>query len=405
MVRDSKLYDILGVNSNADLKDITKAFKKLAREYHPDKNKGDEAKSAKFLEMNEAYNILSDKEKRNMYDQLGMDFVNKGSNSANNSNMFSGFPFSGHGIPFPSHGVPFSGIPFPSHGVPFPANGMPFPVNGMPFPVNGVPFPVNGMHSNQNKENIVLDKEVSLDEIYNESNISIEFKQKHFCSHCNNETTSCTVCNGMGMRIQITQTGHMIQQMQIPCSICNSTGKIKNKSNCSHCDSNGYNLKKVNISIPLKKSLTNDQHIQIPQQGHQFKNEKTDLIIKIIEKPHSIFKRNNNNLLIDIELKLYQAIYGFTKIIEHMDKRKLYISHECNNNNIIENGMKKRIKGEGMTNEGDLIITFLIKMPLLDNIELSNRLMFLLKNLDNEESNNECIIKKNKSKYIYRELI
>jgi DnaJ-class molecular chaperone len=188
--------------------------------------------------------------------------------------------------------------------------------------------------------------------------------------------------------------GPMIQQIQRPCEICRGTGKNININKCNFCD-DGYKTKEISIKIPLKKEFSNGQQLTLPNHGHQFKNEKTDLIIIINEKIHPIFKRHNNDLCIDIELKLFQAIYGFEKIIKHLDNRELHISY----NGKTEFGTFKKIPNEGMKN-GDLYIKFTFKLPLLDNIEVSSKLLYLLKILDQDEANNEIIIKNSDTKYI-----
>ena len=130
-------------------------------------------------------------------------------------------------------------------------------------------------------------------------------------------------------------------------------------------------------------------------------NNNYDEIIIINEKPHSIFKRKGNDLFITIELKLFQAIFGFDKIIEHLDKRKLHISHT----NRTEHDTVRKIAGEGMHilngsgGKGDLYIKFTVKLPLTNDFEVSSKLQYLLRTLDNEESMNETIVKNSKNNY------
>ena len=294
MVRDTTLYDILGVSANASNDEITKAYKKLAIKYHPDRNPDDEEAHQKLLEINQAKDVLLDNEKRRMYDNVGMDYVNGAVpqqatvNPEDLFGMFGGFP--GH--------------------------------------------PFQNMRRQQQKENIVINQDVNLEDIYNEVTIPVQFQQKQVCHPCNGEgnkdgkTNKCNVCDGRGMRVQVVQMGPMIQQIQSPCQACGTTGKIKsNEDKCLHCNGEGFKVREVRINIPLKNGLSNGQQIQIPGHGHHLKDGKTDLIIIVNEKPHPKFKRNNSDLLIEVELKLYQAIFGFDKVIDHLDKRKLYISH------------------------------------------------------------------------------
>jgi DnaJ family protein A protein 2 len=261
----------------------------------------------------------------------------------------------------------------------------------------------------QQKENIVITKEVTLEEIYNEVVVPVNFEQKQYCSQCKGEGTKdgrsskCSTCDGRGVMVKIIQQGPMIQQIQMPCNTCYGSGKSKSAGdNCSLCNGECYKIKEVKANIPLKNGLSHGQQVQIPNHGHHLKDGKTDLIIVINEKPHNVFKRKGNDLFITIELKLFQAIYGFDKIIEHLDKRKLHISHTGRT----EYDTVRKISGEGMHilngsgGKGDLYIRFTIKLPNTSDFEISSKLQYLLKTMENEESNNETMIKNSKNNYV-----
>jgi DnaJ family protein A protein 2 len=305
-----------------------------------------------------------------MYNQLGMDFVN-------------------------------GAIPQQQHVNPEDLFGM----FGGGFPGN----PFMNAQRQQQKENIVVNKEVTLEEIYNEQNVPVQFEQKQFCSPCkgegtkNGESSKCAGCDGRGISIRIIQQGPMIQQIQTPCNTCYGSGKSKSASNlCSICNGEGYKIKEVRVNIPLKNGLTHGHQIQIPNHGHNLKEGKTDLVIVINEKTHSIFKRKGNDLFINVELKLFQALYGFDKIIDHLDKRKLHISHSGKT----EYETVRKISGEGMHilngsgGKGDLYIKFTIKLPNVNDFDTSSKLQYLLKTVDTEESTNETIIKNSKNNYV-----
>ena len=365
MVKDNTLYDILGVQSNSTTEEITKAYKKIAIKWHPDRNPDNiDQANQKLIEINQAKEILTDTEKRRIYDQVGMDYVNNNEQQQQHMNHEDLFNMFNNNDPFQSR--------------------------------------------QKQKENIFVNHSVTLEEMYNESIITVKFQQKQICKTCDGEgtkdrkTNNCTHCNGKGVNVQIVQMGPMIQQIQIPCTVCNGTGKIINNNNkCSDCSGEGYTINNVSINIPLKNGLSPGQQIQLPGQGHNLKDGKTDLIITINEIPHAKFQRLNNDLLIEVDIKLYQSLFGFDKIIEHLDKRKLLISHVGKT----EYKTIKKIVGEGMNilnskDKGDLLVKFNIILPIIDNIDMSNKLLYLLKTFETEEANNETIIKNSKNNFV-----
>jgi DnaJ-class molecular chaperone len=350
MVKDTKLYDVLELNHNATEAEIEKQYKLLARKWHPDKNKDKfEEATRKTQELNEAKEILLNSEKRKLYDQFGLDMANGNANAGpSQEDLFNMF----------------------------------------------------GGRREADKENIVIQQEVSLEQIYNEHTVKVDFKQKYCCEKCGGVTNKCELCDGKGIRIQVIQMGPMIQQMQSTCHNCRGSGKISKPNSCSDCRGEGYKLRDVSVNVPLKNGLLSGQQIHLQNMGHQFKDQKTDLIVVIQEKDHPIFKRDGNNLLVDIELKLFQALFGFDKLLTQLDGRILYLSHT----GITDNGTKRKIQNEGMIDlrtkkKGDLILNFTFKLPIITKPDIIQILQYNLKSIDQEESNNELEIRVNNSKY------
>jgi len=375
MVKDKTLYDNLEISPDSSEIDIKKAYNRLSKIWHPDKHsqasekEQDDAKN-KFQTINQAKEVLLDKEKREAYDQLGMDFLKGGMDTGDNNpfgfeNMFSG------------GGFPFGGMP-----------GMP----GMP-----------GMRQpQQEKENIVQDFDVTLEQLYNDSSIDFSYNYKHSCPKCDGEGTknskksTCMQCDGKGMKVNIIKRGPMIQQTVGPCNFCRGTGIFIDETNkCETCDGNRYIIKEKNIQIPLKSGLTHGNKISLEGKGHQLKNMKTDLVLIINILDHGVFKRLGDDLFIDMELKLYQALFGFDKLINHLDGRKLHIS--CSGKTEINS--TRKIIGEGFKKlnvpqkKGDLYIKFKITLPNLP-LEIKNQLKPILQNFDKQESQNESSILK-----------
>jgi len=361
MVRDTKLYNDLGVPANASVNDIKKAYRKLSVKYHPDKNPDNkEEATTQFQIISEAYSILSDSEKRQQYDQIGMDFVNNqsGGPGMDPSDIFS--QFFGGGSPF-----------------------------GFNFGGGG-----DGQRQ-QRQEDIMVQVNVTLEQIYNEETIDINFPQKIYCKDSDGTGTkskknpTCPECNGQGKKIQVVRMGPMIQQMVQDCQKCRGTGKfVSNDDKCQCCKGVGYNIKNKTIKIPLKNGLEKGNKIQLEKKGHQLKNGKTDLIIIIDELPNKTFERSGSDLITEVTLELFQSLFGFDKVIKHLDGTMLHISSLSK----IEDGAIKKIVSKGMNNlrtktNGDLYIKFKVKYPNTTNFtnedtDILRRL--LSKNLDIE---------------------
>jgi DnaJ family protein A protein 2 len=352
MVVDKTLYDRLEIESNASQEDIKKKSRKLLVKWHPDKNPNNmEEATQKFQEIQEALEILGDPEKRQMYDNIGMNYV-KGDNSPDMSNPFgAGFPF----------GEMFS----------------------------------QSQRQHQQKENLIVKLNVTLEQIYKQETVELTYTHKVYCVKCNGEgskdntKSECNDCDGKGRVIKLIRMGPMIQQIVINCESCKGKGSVILENNkCEVCNGNGIVTKEKTISIPLKNGFGNGIKLQKEGKGHHFKNQKTDLVIVINEEPHDIFKRRGNDLFVEVTLKLYQALFGFDKILVHLDGKKLHL--HCTGKTDF-NSIKK-ISQEGMVDlrtgvKGDLIIKFNIELPTITNETLIKELTLLNKNESIAEKN------------------
>lgn len=375
MVKDTTLYKRLEVDPDATEAAIKKAYIKLSKVWHPDKHPEamKEEATAKFKEITEAKDILTNKEKRNMYDQIGMDILKQGAENPEGpdlSSMFggmSGFPFGGMG-------------------------GMP----GFPFGGMGMP------QQNSAPENIMATMDVTLEQLYNEESVNFTYKQKVSCAKCDGEgskdgkTTTCNGCNGKGMKVNVVRMGHMMTQSVGPCGQCNGKGKSIDENNkCEVCNGKCYTVKDKTIMVPLKAGLSNGNKINLQGKGHMLKNGKTDLILHINELPHKLFKRNDNDLFIDMDLKLYQSLFGFDKIINHLDGRKLHIS--CSSKT--DFNMFRKISGEGMKSlngmKGDMYIRFHMTLPNFSSLPQETKTLIknALQPFDKNEVQNETTVK------------
>jgi len=360
MVKDTGLYDRLEVSPTSPIDEIKKKGKKLMIKWHPDKHPNNiEEATKKFQEIQEALSILENPEKRDIYDKFGMDGI-KGDMGGHEGGVFnpfgSGFPF-GHDSPF---GFSFGG--------------------GNPFG--------GGFQRNDDKENVVEKLEVTLEQIYKEESVNLKYNQKVVCVPCNGNGSndgkkiSCSDCGGKGIKIRIMRMGPMQQQAVSPCNSCGGRGtSIPDASKCSSCAASGYITKEKTIAIPIKKGFGNGLKMQLEGKGHHLKGNKSDLIVIINELEHPVFKRRGADLLVDVELKLYQALFGFDKVLTHLDGRKLHLHHTGKTNY----GTIRRISGEGMLDlrskqNGDLIIKFTVDLPTITNETLTKALILVDKN-------------------------
>lgn len=366
MVKDTKLYDVLEIKPDATDAQIKKAYNKLSKIWHPDKHSDPEEKkeaTETFQEINRAKETLLNQESRKIYDEIGMDFFNAENQAAQNAGP----------NPFADFGNIFGGG---------------FPFGGM-----------GGMGPRQKQpENIVEPINVTLDQIYNEENIDFSYKQKNYCSKCNGEgtksgkTSKCEGCKGQGVKIQMVRMGPMVQQSMIECQQCNGKGKIiQNEDKCEICDGKEYVIKEKTIQVKLISRLNHGFKMTLDGKGHQLKQCKTDLILVVNEKPNLQFKRYENDLFIDVDIKLYQALFGFDKMLTHMDGRKLHLS--CSGSTDFR--MIRKINNEGMkvshNSRGDLFVRFNIILPNLSNLPTDTKLQFksLLQSFDKVEVQQE----------------
>ena len=383
MVRDTKLYNTLGVNTNATDTEIKKAYRKLAIKYHPDKNQNNKEQAAeKFKEISEAYQILSDPDKRKLYDQMGMDGVNGSGMQFNPNDLFEHLFGGGGGIPG------MGGFPFAEM----------FGQNSR-GPREKVPEPV------------MVKKRVSLEDIYLGKEVKVSYNQTLHCQKCmgtgskTGMSSKCNTCNGSGVRNIVQQIGPgMITQMQRPCDVCNATGYvIPEKDKCNFCKGSGLETKKNEISLPLKKGITEGQKIHLEGQGNQIRDSKhkSDLIVVIVEKEHKLFRRDGDTLHYDLNLKLFQALCGFNKIIPFFNNKNLVISSD----DVIESGDVKILDGKGMPNIrteilGNMVIHFNVEFPKNirerlqeNNLNLLKKILICSKEETKENENDENLKK------------
>lgn len=354
---DRSYYDILGVNKDASSEEIKKAYKKLAIKHHPDKNKEDpKGAEEKFKKLVEAYEVLSNEEKRNIYNKFGKDGLKEHGMGFDESqfqdilkNMFGFGGFGGFG-------------------------GM----NG--FQMN---FGQNQQH--ENIPNLQVQIEISLEDMYNGKHIEKKITRKSLCVDCNGTGYEdkndhiCKQCNGNGNITMVHQIGPgMIQQIQKPCPSCNGTCKSSDSKKCKICNGTKYRDDNFKIEFDIPRGIYNKYSMTLPNCGNEIpynrragQNNRTNIDIILIEQPHKIFSRfnvqNQYDLMITIELDLIESLCGFQKQIKHLYDRYININYD----NISKENDILMIKNEGMPifNNNNNYGNLYIKISINNNYE------------------------------------
>ncbi|KAG0678139.1 DnaJ- protein scj1 [Pichia californica] len=329
-------YKILGVNKNANEKEIRNAYRQLSKKYHPDKNPGDESAQQKFMEISNAYDILMDSEKRNIYDRFGEEGLQGGAGSQQQQQQQHN--------PFNS----FFGQQF-NQGPP-------------------------------RGQDVQTDINFSLSDFYNGKDYEFQVNLIDICDNCKGTGSSdgikheCSECHGKGRVLHTRNLGHgMMQRMEVQCSKCHGSGKeIKHK--CKICKGQGaYNQEKTfNFHLPsgAPKNYVELFQGKGPSQPGIIPG---DLRVYMKEDPNENFgfRRIGNNLYRTEVISLKEAMFGnWKRDIQFFDIYDPKITLSRKENESIQNGDVEIIKEKGMpimnSNDefGDLFIEYVVIMPL-----------------------------------------
>ena len=336
-------YEVLGVEKNASDAEIKKAYRKLAMKYHPDQNPGDKTAEEKFKEINEAYEVLSDADKKARYDQYGFAGVDP------NFNPNAGFGgFGGGGFGFGDLGDIFGD---------FFGGGTASSSGRRRGPAKG--------------QNVVSEIEISFEDAAFGCEREITFSRIETCSTCHGtgakEGTSpqtCSYCHGTGtVRTQQNFMGMTMQSNQ-PCPKCGGSGTIITNP-CTACRGSGLERKRRTIQAKIPAGIDNGQTISIRGQGHAGKNggPSGDLLITITVRPHELFRREGTSVLCEAPITFAQACLGAELEIPTIDGKVKYELPEGT-----QSGTTFRLKGKGIPElngrgRGDQYVTVYIETP------------------------------------------
>ena len=292
-------YDVLGVDKNADSDSIKRAYRKLAMQYHPDKNKNDKQAEEKFKEACEAYEVLSDKDKKARYDQYG----HAGLEGTFGSGGFDWGDF--------THTGDFSDI----------FEGIFSSFFGGSSRWGG------GTSQRQKGEDLRIEMSLTLKEIYEGVSKTIKISIKDTCQSCkgsgskDGSTQKCSQCGGQGQVRQVRQSlfGHV--QTQVSCPSCRGEGKIV-KNKCLNCNGEGRATHSKNIEVNIPKGVQEGQYVRIRGEGNAALRggQKGDILVLIREKEDPILKRDGANLFCEYPITFTQAALGDDILVPTVSK-------------------------------------------------------------------------------------
>jgi len=345
-------YKTLGVDKSASKDNIKKAFRKLAHEHHPDKNKNNPESAQKFKEASEAYSVLSDDSKRQQYDQFGSAGPGGGGFNGGaggfNPNDFGGFDFSGF-----------------QQG----NGGVEFDLGDLFGDLFGGG---RGRQARQQRgRDISIDISLSFEESIFGAEKDVIVSKTSSCLTCEGSGAApgsgmetCKICNGKGKVNETRRSFIGVFNTVKVCENCHGKGQVP-KEKCPTCHGHGVVDRQQEISVKIPSGIEDGEMVRLNGMGEAVSaGVPGDMYVRIHVKPHLYLRKEGFNLVTDIKAKLTQAIIGGEQTIKLLAPDGdliLKIPEGANNGDIL------RIKGKGVPNErgkrGDLLVRINIEMP------------------------------------------
>lgn len=330
-------YNILGVDRNADQSTIKKAYRKLAKEKHPDSGGNEE----EFKVISEAYEVLSDEQKKSNYDRFGNSKPNQGGFSSGFEDMFNHFGFG---------------------------------------------FNQRNQSMNRKGGDLRMNLQVSLEEIFEGGTKTIRYNRQSACMSCNSvggsEPMTCVRCNGKGLVTEEVKTPFGVMQNVTNCQLCQGDGVV-HRNRCGNCSGQGVITKNEVIEIKVPIGVQDGMSMIFQGMGQAVKNGTSgSLIINFNEIPHKKYVRYENDLKYTLKLPYHTLVLGGEANIETIEGTEIKIKiPELNNI-----GDTLRVAGKGMKrmnseSRGDLMINLDISMPK----EINDDEREILENLKNND--------------------
>ena len=344
-------YEVLGVDRNADAATIKKAYRQLAKKYHPDMNPGDKEAEQKFKEAAEAYSVLSDDNKRHQYDQFGHAAFEQGGGGA------GGFDFNGADM-----GDIFGDI----FGDLFGGGSRRRANNG---PMKGA--------------NLRASVRITFEEAVFGCEKELELSLKDECTNCHGtgakpgtSPETCPKCGGRGQVVMTQQSLFGMVQNVTTCPDSGGTGKII-KEKCTSCGGTGYTSSRKKIKVSIPAGIDNGQCVRIAGKGEPGTNggPRGDLLVEVVVQRHPIFQRQDMNIYSTAPMSFAQATLGGDVRISTIDGDVMY-----NVKPGTQTDTRIRLKGKGVPSlrnksvRGDHYVTLVVQVPTRLNNEAKEAL-------------------------------
>jgi len=356
-------YEVLGVQKNASKDEIKKAYRKLALQYHPDKNPGDKQAEEKFKEATEAYDVLSDDQKKSAYDQFGFAGVEGMGGSGQDFSNFRGFEdiFGEGGFSSIFENFFGGGFGRSSRG---------------------------GSGGLRQGANLRYDVEIPFKDAIFGSKVEIQYSHNESCKTCSGAGTAdgsskktCPVCRGSG---QVRHSQGFFS-VATTCHQCHGEGSVIEKP-CNDCGGSGMQKKRQKIMVTIPAGIENGKRVVIPKQGDAGPNggPPGDLYVFIRIKPHEYFERQSYDLYCAVPISVSQAALGADIHVSTLDNKTIKVKVPAG----IQNGKMLRIRDEGVPSgnqRGNLYIKLMVRIPE----KLSRRGKELLEELARSEGQND----------------
>ncbi|MBQ7612713.1 MAG: molecular chaperone DnaJ [Spirochaetaceae bacterium] len=341
MANKRDYYEVLGIKKNASADEIKKAYRKLAIQYHPDKNPGDKVAEERFKEATEAYEVLRDEQKRSLYDQYGFEGL---------AGMNTGFdPSSMHDFE-DIFGGGFSSIFENLFGGSFGG------------------FGGRSSHRSEQLRHLQYNLKITLQEaVFGIEKREISYQRDELCHSCGgtggengSQRKTCPNCKGTG---QIRQSNGFFSMARV-CERCHGEGTIIDKP-CRTCNGTGLERKKQRIKVTIPAGVEHGRRIPIPKQGSasSTSGQYGDLFVLVEIQPHAHFERQGNNLYCAVHISIEQAALGCELYIPRIDEKKVLLKVPAGT----QSGKLLSISGAGIQPRGgiagNLYVKVMVKVP------------------------------------------